>query len=684
MNNLETAALERFTTLDHIDHGLALELPEQTEEIQRFGTQIRDELRKRAEKRRPYELGWLLNMNFINGNQYCDVFLESGEVADLPLTSENEMRVVYNQIAPIVDIRLSKMARVRPGPIVRPMTNDTRDIVTAKVSGRILKAAQVEQDMAEKSDELNSWSEHCGGVFMKSVWDPNEGMFVGEVNGRPIYEGDLSTTVVPYFELYPSNQNEVDLQKQDSIIHAKPYTVQEIKNRWGIDVEGRELDAFTMDSTGVMAGGAGYNYSNMTIVRQRIEDAEMVIEYFERPSRMFPKGRHAIVIGEYCVHIGVLNFRVGKHYRLGYPFTHQRCLRRPGVFWGVAVVERCIPIQRDYNATQNMIDEYMARMTIGNMAVYQGSLVNEDQLDSGIVPGQIILVNPGFDMPKWLAPEEVPPTLPQRIADLRQEFIIISGVSEMARSSQTPAAISSGNALEVLKEEDDTRLSLTAENIRNFYKETWKQWLRLYKQFVSEKRVSRVVGDDMGEIYTFVWSQNDITSDDVTVDSVNEMINTPAQRKQNALELFQAGFFKDPDTGVPTREGRAKVLEIFELGNTESMVDIDEQQMANARRENLIGLQRGDLKVEDYENHSLHQAEHMRFILGAEFRDLRQFDPMAAQKLLDHLAEHKERAVQDAMALSGQGAPAQVANGAPIDQAMQAEAQNVGSMGAGQ
>lgn len=684
MSKNDLTPLERFTTLDHVDHGNALMPPDQTPDIQRFASQIRDELRRRAEERRPYELSWMLNQNFVNGNQYCDIFFENGEVADLPLTSDNEQRVVYNQIAPITDIRLSKMARVRPGPIVRPMTNDTRDIVAAKVSGRILKAAQVEQDMAEKADEMNIWSEYSGGVLMKSIWDPYEGNYLGSVDGQGVFEGDISTLVVPYFEFYPSNQNEPDLQKMDSIIHAKPYSVREIKNRWGIDVEGRILDVFSMQHSGIMAGGMGYNYSNMTVFREKLQDSELVIEYYEKPSRLFPQGRHAIVIGEYCAYIGVLKFRVGKHFRLGYPFTHQRCLRRPGVFWGISVVERCIPIQRDYNATQNMIDEYMARMTIGNLVVAEGSLVNEDQLDSGIVPGQILVVKPGFDPPKWMAPEEVPPTLPQRIADLRQEFIIISGVSEMARSSQTPAAISSGNALEVLKEEDDTRLSLTAENIRNFYKETWKQWLRLYKQFATESRVSRVVGDDLGEIYTFVWDQNDITSDDVTVDTVNEMINTPAQRKQNALELFQAGFFNDPDTGVPTREGRAKVLEIFELGNTERMVDLDELQMANAQRENLIGVQRGELRVEDFDNHSLHQAEHMRFVLGSEFKDLRQRDPIAAQKLLDHLAEHKERAVQDALALSGQGAPAQVAQGNPLDQAVSAEAQNVGSMGAGQ
>jgi hypothetical protein len=380
-----------------------------------------------------------------------------------------------------------------------------------------------------------------------------------------------------------------------------------------------------------------------------------------------------------------MKFRVGKYGRLAYPFTHMKCLSQAGIFWGTTVVERCIPLQRDYNAIRNEINEFMARMGIGNLAVEEGSLTDETILDTGLIPGQVVEYQTGHQPPTWLIPEEVPQSLVQQIQSLREEFIIVSGVSEMARSSQTPSAISSGSALEILKEQDDTRLALTAELIHNFMKETGKHWLRLFKQFATAQRISRVVGKNSSDIYVFTWDRNTITSDDVIVDSSNEMLNTPAQRRMRAMELLQAGLFNDPDTGTLTREGRAKVLEIYDLGNTESMNDIDEMQRANAQRENVLAMFRGEIEIMPFDDHSMHQAEHTRFALGAEFRELYERDRKGAMTFLAHLEQHKAIAVQQAMALSGQGgAPAMVAQGTPLDQAVAAGAKNIGGMGAAQ
>ena len=128
------------------------------------------------------------------------------------------------------------------------------------------------------------------------------------------------------------------------------YTVDEIKLRWGIEVAGRTLNAFSMDVSGMIPGGVGYNPSMMRVRDNDIDNAELVLEYYERPNRDFPEGRHVIIVGDTCVHVGVLPYKCGKFYRRSYPFVHQRCLDNPGVLWGTSVVERCIPVQRDYNA----------------------------------------------------------------------------------------------------------------------------------------------------------------------------------------------------------------------------------------------------------------------------------------------------------------------------------------------
>ncbi len=655
MKHSKKALTERFFRLKHLDPEVGIEQIEQTDEVRELVAQIKHELDLRKEERRSFELQWRLNQNFFAGNQYCDVVESTGEVVDMEPTFDWEMRMVYNQIAPIIETRLSKLSRVSPGLTVRPVTNDTRDVTTARMSTRLLKNSFLAHDMSKHAKDASMWSEICGGVFYKSTWNPNAGLLMGYHDGKPVYEGDISTTVVPYYEIFPSTSYVSSLDECDSVIHAKVYTVDEIHLRWGVQLEGREMNCFSMEMSGMRAGGVGYNPSMMQIRDNIIDDAELVIEYYERPNRYFPQGRYAIIAGDILVHIGVLPFRCGSFYRRGYPFVHQRCLETTGCLWGTSVIDRLIPVQRDYNAVRNRINEYIARMTIGNMLVEQSSLVDEGVLESGLAPGTVVEYKAGSNPPAWMMPQEIPATLLNQVEQLHQEFINISGVSEMSRTSQTPAAISSGTALEILKEQDDTRLALTAENMRDAFRDLGRQWLRLYKQFVTVPRVTRIAGESAGDVAAIVWRNNDITSDDVVVDTDNEMTNTPAQRKQLALELLQVGLFNDPDTGRMTRENRAKLMEIFELGNWESIIDVDELQTARAQREQLQ-LEDGTLpQVMELDDHPMHISEHTKYVLSAEFRSLQEQQPALARGLLEHIAQHKEITVQRSLALSGAG-----------------------------
>ena len=648
-------AIERFFRLSHIDPVDGVQDILQPEEVKRLVGEIKDAFELRKEERRPFELQWRLSQNFMNGNQYCDIIDSTGEVADFPASYEWEQRTVYNQIAPIVETRLSKLSRVQPGMIVRPATSDVSDIVSANTSTKILKHAYAALGMDAKIAEANAWAEICGGVFYKNSWDTTAGLVLGEHDNKIVYEGNIACNVVPYYEIFPSTSYQQNLEDCDNIIHAKVYTVDQIRLRWGIDVKGRTLNVFSMDMSGMIPGGVGYNPSMMRVQDNDIEDCELVLEYYEKPNRDFPEGRHVIIVGDICVHVGILPYKCGENYRRGYPFVHQRCLTVPGVLWGSSIIERCIPVQRDYNAVKNRINEYIARMAIGNMAVEQGSLVDDAILDTGLPPGSVVEYKPGSQPPMWMPVQEVPATLLSQVSDLYNEFVQISGVSEMSRTSNTPAAISSGTALEILKEQDDTRLTLTSENIRVAIRELGKVWIRIYKQFVTTPRIARIVGKNVGDVCNIIWKNNDLTSDDVIVDTDNEMTNTPAQRKQLALELLQMGFFADPDTGAITREARLKLMEVFQLGNWESAIDIDELHVIRAQRESL-DFQGGTVpKVMELDNHTMHTSEHTKFALSAEFRKMATENEDFAKLWLEHIQRHKDIAVERAMQMAGGG-----------------------------
>jgi hypothetical protein len=355
----------------------------------------------------------------------------------------------------------------------------------------------------------------------------------------------------------------------------------------------------------------------------------------------------AVVAGDRLLHLGPLPWRVGEWGERGFPFVRMICEPNPGYFFGVSVLERLLPIQRAYNAVQNRIHEFIARMTIGNLAVQEGSIVNDEVLDDGLPPGTVLEVRPGSEMPHWMDSPQIPQALLAERESLDNQFILISGTSEISRNSNMPSSALSGVAIELLKEQDDTRLSQTAENVRDAVRETGVIWLRLLRQFATTSRITRLGGED-NDVMLVKWRGSDLTSDDVVIDTDNELSNTPAQRKNTVLELFKAGLFNDPATGGLSSRNKARLMEVFQLGNWEDIADIDTLQRQQAQRENELNEEGEAPEVNELDDTEIHILEHTRYVYSAGFRELKRDHPEAAERLMAHIREHRD--VQQRMA----------------------------------
>ena len=635
--------MKRFSYVP--DDEEAIILPEQSEEAEKLVQYIQQEWERRKDERRPFENQWMLNQNFLAGNQYCDIDAVMGEVVDYQQPYEWMEAEVYNHCAPIISTRLAKLGRVQPGLSVRPATSDNSDQAAARMSTQLLKGFSAALDMNRLVREAESWNEVCGTVLLKTTWDPDAGRVIGMVNGKTVREGDLKAVVVPAYEFYPDSVTRNDIEECQSVIHAKAYTVDEIYRIWGVRLEGKTVDVFTMDNTGIAAGGTGYNPGYSTVIKGDMEDAEIVMEYMERPGPELPEGRMAVIAGDVLLHLGPLPWRVGEHGERGLPYARMICEPNPGYFFGVSVLERLLPIQRAYNAVQNRIHEWISRASIGVLAVEQDSLVNPEILDEGIAPGTIIEYRPGHTPPAWLDSPPIPPALLQERESLDNQFILISGTSEISRNSNMPSSALSGVAIELLKEQDDTRLSQTAENVRDMVRKSGVIWLRLLRQFVTTERITRLGGED-NEVSMIQWRGSDLTSDDVIIDTDNELSNTPAQRKNTALELFKAGLYTDPATGQLTRSGRLALMDAFHIGNWEDVTNLDELQRQEARRENELNQKGTPPVINELDDTEIHVFEHTKFVYSAAFRELERDKPEAAERLMNHIREHKNQQQQ--------------------------------------
>lgn len=587
---------------------------------------VTSDYERRREARRPLELQWRLNMNFVEGNQYCEI-LPGGEIGDGGRQYYWQEREVYNHIASIVETRQSKLSRTKVGVTVMPFSSDDADTGAAKLSTALIKAVTEQNGMPRLINKAIGWSEVTGCCFFKTVWDASLGEVVGVTDdGEQIRAGEARVTVVPPFEIFPDDVCS-PLDECRSVIHAKAYSVAEIKDAWGVEVEGAEVDVFSLD------GGSAGKGNAIGVTSTTVPDHCVVIERYTLPSKEKPEGELAIVAGGKLLYCGDLPFVTGDNDSRGFPFSQMKCLEKTGCFFGTSIVERMIPLQRSYNAVKNRKHEYMNRIAAGVLLVEDGSVDIDNLEEEGLRPGKVLVYRQGADKPRFMDAGSVPSDFRYEEERLLSEFITISGVSELSKYSQTYGSMS-GTAISLLVEQDDTRLAITSDSIRLCVKDVCAKIVRLYKQFGTGVRFKRLAGEN-GEPELTYFTASDLSCDDLVFDCENELNDTLASRRNMVLELIRMGVLAD-ENGRVDRRAKVKILEMLGMGNWESGRDVDECQRKRAMRENLA-LGKEPLEVCEYDDHEIHAAEHVKALL----EDRIYGDKELYAQMDEHIKQHR-------------------------------------------
>ncbi len=591
---------------------------------------VKKDFERRREERRALEQQWNLNINYLSGNQYCEI-APSGDV----LEEENyyywQNRNVYNHIAPIVETRLAKLSRVRPDMSVRAAGREDSDLKAAKVASDILKATAGRVDLDTIISKATLWSETLGTSFYKVMWNGEKGKLMGEIDGVKVKEGDVDIIAVSPFEIFPDSLFKEDVSDLKSIIHARAMDVKDIESIYGVKVTGEDIDVFSLSRT-----PKGLSGKQSKITTGVIHNSQLVIERYEKPNSEFPEGRVVTVAGDKILAIGSLPYINGVDETRDFPFIKQTCIEQAGMFFGVSIIERIIPLQRAYNAVKNRKHEFLNRISMGVVAVEDGSIDTDDLAEEGLSPGKVIVYRQGSNPPQMMSTGSVPIDFSYEEERLENEFITISGVSEISRNSKVPTTSTSGVALQLLIEQDETRLSQTAENIRMAIKLMAKHVIRLFKQFAKGTRIMKIAGAGR-KAEIFYYEANDLNSDDVVFDTENELNSTPAQKKNSVFELLNSGILTDKDGRLSART-KAKILEMLGYGSFENAQDLTTLHINKASEENL-NFKESDVEVDEYDDHELHISEHTRYLLSGEISGKEQ--ALTKRRAVKHLNEHK-------------------------------------------
>jgi hypothetical protein len=585
----------------------------------------------RQEERRTLEKGWQLNMNFLSGNQYCDVN-SLGEIEEESKGYFWQTRRVFNYIAPTIDTRCAKLARIRPKLAVRAASSDESDIHSAKISSAILTATCEDCDVDGIINNATVWSETCGTVFYKVMWDNGAGQEIGRTDdGGSIKEGGVKVVAISPFEIYPYSLSEESIENQPSIIQAKAASVEDIYLAYGVKLAGRDIDEFSLSPYSAASHSrAGYPTKNRAVKH----GYEVVIERYEKPTAANPLGRLTIVAGGELLYDGDLPYENGEYGRRAYPFIKQACLPLAGGFFGGSIVDRLIPVQRAYNAVKNRKHEFLNRISMGTIAVEDGSIDTDELLEDGLMPGKVLVYRQGGTPPEMLTLGSVPAEFSEEEDRLIDEFAKISGTGDITQKVSSFTSVTSATGLQLIIEQDESRLNICYEQIKSALKTIGKHILRLYRQFATDMRLMRYAGDN-DELSLFYFNASDITSDDVVLEADSELNLTPAQRRAVVYDMMDRGLFSDDD-GQVSRGAKNKILDLLGYKSLGSGRDLKELHVARCGEENLK-LKDGEVEVKVYDDHAVHITEHTAFLLSEKLTDEQE------RRIISHIEKHKQK-----------------------------------------
>ncbi len=584
---------------------------------------LKRDFEARAAARQPFETQWRLNMNFYMGNQYCAA-QANGDVIDVERDYYWQEREVFNHISSLVETRLAKLNAVRPVLTVRPFSSDDNDIKTAKTATKILQSTCDKLNIDAVLTEGTLWSEITGTAFYYVGWDDRAGLELGD----GAYEGDVRVQAVSPFEIYPDSVLCQNVEDCRSIIRARAVDVDEIKRVYGKSVKPESSEVLKLTAAAVGGGLTCENTLNR-LSATTAEHSATLIERFTLPTADKPDGEYAVAANGVLLYYGALPYINGTDGKRVIPFIKQVSLVNAGCFFGTCVVERAIPVQRAYNAVKNRKHEFLNRLSMGVMAVEDGSVDIDNLEQEGISPGKILVYRQGATPPRMIDCGSVPNGFDAEESRLLSEFTQISGVSELMRSSETLGNITSGVALQLLIEQDDTRLSLSAEYVRQAAREIARQMLRLYKQFGSDTRLSRVAGAD-GKVELMRWSASDVSSDDVVFETNNELLSTPALRQNMMFELYKMGLLAD-ENGRMSDTAKRRFMDVLGYGGFNGDIDMSQVHINRADTENA----KGSFEVNEFDDHAIHIDTHIRYLLTDCPSGKK------AERLKEHIKEHR-------------------------------------------
>lgn len=525
------------------------------------------------------------------------------------------VQATVNRIWPGSRTIISKLTQRELAFDVLPTAPDDATMRGASTSEAILHDVHIRHSW-ENLRVKNSWSTWLGGTAAIAVdWDPKAGNRIDQET----FTGDTIETPLSIAE-FVVEAGSREPTRSRYWIKAQALPPAQVQATYKL-AETPPADAtagLTPLQASLMVGQENGN--------QRPE-LTRVLTYYERPNGSCAEGRVAVVINNKFVD-GVKKWPFPFKDRLNFAVTYET--ERDNVWAGETVVTVSRPIQVLYNLAQSNIAEHMKNAGNARLAVPQSSM---DMMESfSDLPGEMVPFPDGEQLPSWISPAQMPQWWSDWPSKLEEVMDDLLGVHDVSRGN-APTNIESGYGLSILAEHDSTPVGRMVKSQATAWGEVATMVLELYASMVKETRTALIRSP--GDVPEAVpWTGEQLQGQTQAIVPEDAILpRSRAAMQAMAEKMVQMGLVTDLETFTA----------LVELPGQKDIIERARPDVAKARRENSLMALGNVMIPADFDDHTIHIAEHN------VFRKSERYDRMNPQlrNVIDtHIAAHETEAAE--------------------------------------
>lgn len=602
----------------------------------------------------PFIVSGNLNNEYILGNQNKKINKVTLQIEEkkMPPTIYME-RKIFNRMLPLYLTRNGILSNNMPIPGFKPSDNSSKRVYDAVQGNRFINNFMTDINFKQLYEKIIRVADIYGLCWIKTGIDWSQGDditkiplkstddFGREVAGEYIIkEGRPFIEVCPLDEVFPDSVYAEDMSKINELVHRRVFPLSIIKSKFGFDAKAEPIEQRYLlsypeynDLYRRIAGGPEYAY---------------VYEYYKRADSMYPHGRYTICINDKVIYDGPLPFENGPNGTRLIPFDIVKLQGVPSHLFGITVYAQIIPIQDTYNSIKNRYLEYVNHIAIGQMYIWENSLVNKSLFNT--TPGRLIELKRNAKKPEPVIKDKLGAEFINYLKTLEEDMLVTAGISQLTAFGQSRSNVRTDGVADKITESDENKLTNAIENISAAIISVFKKVI--YAEKEREKILENLPEQfktSIRDCYISKYKLSNIDAEQLTIvnrDFLRQSDQRLDKKLQQAVEL---GLY-NPQNNL-SYVSKIEWLDALKCDYLKDTLDPVERATHDLiSEEHNAFLEGHDAEVEEWHIHAQHIYEHNLFRMSPEVRQLRYTDAdkyAAIQQAIDaHLEAHNRYAAE--------------------------------------